>query len=159
MYVSECGTSKLAEARRRDVISHFLLRLACSMSVDLTQRFITRELDLFKIRSNIESPSLLQFLVYNKIKPDEVSETELAEFRTQLMNGNQIGEDKIDTTKFYKLRFTECRELIRNRKVFLHKGYCYVTVSDFIQFLVQRLRLILSTSMNVSYHFKSVIAF
>lgn len=120
------------------------------MSVDLTQRFISREVDLFKIRFNNEpAQNILQFLVVNKIKPDEVDEQERKRFRWQLIHGNRIKPENFDSTKFYKLYFTDCRELVRTRKVFLNAGYCYVTTADLIQFLTQKFRLNLSISMNV----------
>lgn len=132
------------------MISHFVLRLACSMSVDLIQRFISRELDLFKIRfSFLTFEQKLQFFADNDIKLNEVGEKEREHFRNEIMNGNRLTPDQFESAKFYKLYFTDCRELVRSRKVFLHAGYCYVTINDLIQFLSQKFRLILSTSMNV----------
>lgn len=159
-YEQSCGKSKLPYYRRRDVISHFMLRLACSMSVDSTQRFINRELDLFKIRFSFAAKTeskILKFLADNKIKLEEVGESERKEFRWHLINGNQIKPENFESSKFYKLRFTDCRELVRTRKVFLHLGFCYVTINDLIQFLTQKFRLILSNSMNVSQFFKFTI--
>jgi len=148
-YTGFYASGKKEYLRRRDVISHFLLRLACSMSVDLTQRFITLELDLFKIRFAKEGQkSVTQLLASNKIKIEEVGEDEKNKFDQELMNGNRITDDKFEITKFYKLRFTDCRELVRTRRVFLHEGYCYTTSDDLIQFLAQKFRLVLSTSMN-----------
>lgn len=127
-----------------------MLRLACSMSVDLTQRFIAFEVDLFRIRFSYEPPShVLQFLIDNKIKPDEVDEKERNELQWGLIHGNRIKPENLTSTTFYKIPFTQCRELVRSRKVFLHAGYCYATNNDFLHFLTQKLRLILSTSMNV----------
>jgi DNA primase large subunit len=128
-----------------------MLRLACSTNVELTQRFISRELDLFKIRFNYLPENLiLRFFADNEINLDAVETQERARFRNELSNGNRMTLDQVDSTTFYKLYFTECRELVRMRRVFLRGGYCYVTIKDLIQFLSQKYRLILSTSMNVS---------
>jgi len=114
----------------------------------LTQRFITLELDLFRIRFANEQASIHRFLIDNKVKPDEVSAKERSELESGLTNGNRVKSENLADTTFYKLHFTQCRELVRTRKVFLHRGYCYVTINDLLQFLTQKLRLLLSTSMH-----------
>jgi DNA primase large subunit len=145
-----CSTSEIAKYRRRDEISHFMLRMACSMTVDLTQRFIARELELFKFRFSLETESsIIGLLEENKVKLEVVSADEVKKFEWELWNANRIPKESVKSTNFYKLRFTDCRVLVRMRKVFLHNGYCYVTIKDLIVFLTQKFRLILSSSMHV----------
>lgn len=93
---------------------------------------------------------MLRFLADHHIKPDEVSVEERGKLADELSNGNRVPADTLAMTAFYRVRWTECRELVRARRVFLHRGYCYVTVADLIQFVTQKFRALLSVSMNVS---------
>ena len=93
---------------------------------------------------------MLRFLADHNIKPDDVSVQERAKLADALSNGNRVPADTLATTSFYRVRWTECRELVRSRRVLLHRGYCYVTVADLIQFVAQKFRAILNISMNVS---------
>lgn len=70
--------SKILEARRRDHISHFILRLAYSLKDDLQQYMMNHETEMFKLRfSSLSKEGLTQFLTTSGIHYSPVSILEL----------------------------------------------------------------------------------
>lgn len=65
------------KARRKDHISHFILQLAYCSSDELKKWFISREVELFKLRySSLNSEGLRRFLKINDLNYVPVSATE-----------------------------------------------------------------------------------
>ncbi|KAI6202868.1 hypothetical protein M3Y94_00490400 [Aphelenchoides besseyi] len=150
LFTQTCPPSKVAFYRRRDVISHFLLRLGSSFTPDLTKRFVSGEVDLLRVRFTNEHPArVMSFLAENNIKPNQVSDEERLKLANRLINGNRIKHEQLTATTFYKVPFVQCRELVLKRRVLLHRGLCYVTVNDLVYFLVQKFRVMLNYSMNL----------
>ncbi|TNN67217.1 DNA primase large subunit [Liparis tanakae] len=62
------------EKRRKDHISHFILRLAYCQTEDLRRWFIQQEVDLFRYRfNNLSSKQKLEFLHRNNLQYNTVS--------------------------------------------------------------------------------------
>jgi DNA primase large subunit len=65
---------KIGETRRKDYISHFLLRLAFCRTEELRRWFISQETDLFRFRYIEESKEVqANFLLENKMEYTPVS--------------------------------------------------------------------------------------
>lgn len=110
-------------ARRKDYISHFILRLAYCRSQDLRNWFKTRELELFKLKfQKLTELQIVEFLSVNKLNYQPISEEEKENLRGELFNAKN----------FYRVHFTEVPELIRYRKCYLSGGFAYVDAQDFI---------------------------
>ncbi|XP_055008189.1 DNA primase large subunit, partial [Boleophthalmus pectinirostris] len=59
------------EKRRKDHISHFILRLAYCQTEDLRRWFIQQEVDLFRFRFNeLDAQQILEFLHRNNLQYD-----------------------------------------------------------------------------------------
>ncbi|KIJ44004.1 hypothetical protein M422DRAFT_75395 [Sphaerobolus stellatus SS14] len=117
--------------RRKDHVSHFVLRLAFCRSEELRYRFIKTEMMLFKLRYDEHADELNAFvsslgLGFNSVGSDELKQYE-AELRAASIAPlhTDIGKET-----FYKVRWTKVPDLIERRKVFLHNGMAYVHSSD-----------------------------
>lgn len=117
-------------ARRRDYISHFILRLAYCRSQDLRRWFISRELELFKLKFHrLIGPEIKRFLEIHKLEYVPISEAEKMEIRSQLQDCTMQMVGALD---FYRVHFTEVPELVRTRRCFVKDGYAYVQSQDFV---------------------------
>uniref|UniRef100_W5KQI1 DNA primase large subunit n=1 Tax=Astyanax mexicanus TaxID=7994 RepID=W5KQI1_ASTMX len=83
---SQVGPSEY-EKRRKDHISHFILRLAYCQTEDLRRWFIQQEMDLFRHRFNdLSSKYKTEFLHKNNLKYDTLSADEKMTLKDQLIN-------------------------------------------------------------------------
>ncbi|CAL1538917.1 unnamed protein product [Lymnaea stagnalis] len=135
--------------RRRDHMSHFILRLAYCRSEDLRRWFLAQELDLFRFRFQTEdSESRIQFLSCNDLKYKPVSKEE-QEFVTKQLDGPDHMSNASDI-EYYKVPFLEALDLVRGRKVFLLSGYAYVAREDLVSILLSVYRTQLSHALTVT---------
>ncbi|XP_072912627.1 DNA primase large subunit isoform X2 [Hemitrygon akajei] len=88
------------EMRRKDHISHFILRLAYCHSEDLRRWFIQQELDLFRFRFGELYDKQQDFLKINSLQYDAIKEEEKKRYEEELKN---FGQNGIECQIFYKL--------------------------------------------------------
>lgn len=55
-----------------------------------------------------------------------------------------------ETKDFYKVPFTDVLPLVRNRRVYLEKGYAYIPMSDLVVCIQAKFRSHLNEALNVS---------
>uniref|UniRef100_A0A8B9LKW1 DNA primase large subunit n=1 Tax=Astyanax mexicanus TaxID=7994 RepID=A0A8B9LKW1_ASTMX len=124
------------EKRRKDHISHFILRLAYCQTEDLRRWFIQQEMDLFRHRFNDLS---------SKYKTDADEKMNL---KDQLINST-FGFSGITIVEqdFYKVPFQDALDLIRTRKVFLRGGYAYIPHQDIVTIVLNDFRTRLSKAL------------
>ncbi|XP_052757862.1 DNA primase large subunit [Galleria mellonella] len=149
---SACGNTEMdLQARRKDHIAHFILRLAYCRTEELRRWFIARELELFRMRfmtMNTESVDTffkLNNLCYLNI-PDEEKNNIIHYLRESTAYQN------VDNMKFYKVKFYEVLDLVKLRKVYLHGGYAYIPHKDFVSVLSAQFRVHLKQSLAVACH-------
>lgn len=118
--------------RERDHFSHFILRLAYCRSEELRRWFISQECDLFRYRCLMAGSSLKEFIESNELHYTPVSEEELDGLRPLLMNLAFRQAGKEGPSSFYKVPFTEALDLVRTRKVYVSKGFCYVPDTEIV---------------------------
>ncbi|KAF9483919.1 DNA primase, large subunit [Pholiota conissans] len=121
-------TEDLDGERRRDYLSHFVLRLAFCRSEDLRQRFVKAETTLFKLRyeSDLinERASFLNSRDFNWIPVDATEQKLYA----KELNSPYFGKTEAErlAEKYYKVKWTRVPDLVERRKVFVKKGWAYV---------------------------------
>lgn len=99
--------------------------------------FIEQELLYFKYKFlSLTTSEIKNFLDINQLNYSAISEEEKNEVKDGLYEST-FGQNasKIEFTEFYKVHFTEVLDLIKFRKCFVQKGFCYVSSYDFISII------------------------
>ncbi|KAL7646441.1 UNVERIFIED_CONTAM: hypothetical protein RMT77_003354 [Armadillidium vulgare] len=143
-------------ARRKDHLSHFILRLAYCRSEELRRWFVAQETDLFRarfVRVAKMGADFSLFLKENNLHFSQITEEELKQESVNLMMGtyNINSVDQLEDKTFFKVPFVEALELVRNRKVFLKKGFAYVPSSDLVTLVSAVFRSKLSQALTATY--------
>ncbi|XP_020894564.1 DNA primase large subunit isoform X2 [Exaiptasia diaphana] len=120
------------DERRKDHISHFILRLAYCRSEELRRWFLSQEVELFRIRfSEEQRKDVDTFLENNKLSYSDIGEEEKSEKCCQLRDaGYNLNVQSVKADEYYKVPFIEALDLVRSRKVYLEGGYAYVPRGD-----------------------------
>ncbi|XP_022222418.2 DNA primase large subunit-like [Drosophila obscura] len=122
------------QTRRRDYLSHFILRLAYCRSEDLTRWFVAREMELFKYKfAALSSAEVKQFLEANDFNFAPLTESQKDEVKDGLYEstaGQSVS--KIELLDFYKVPFTQVLDLVRSRRCYLKEGFAYVNTHDLV---------------------------
>lgn len=150
---SSFGTQEVdLQARRKDHIAHFILRLAYCRTEELRRWFISRELELFKMRFMImKSDAVDQFFKLNNLCYTYISDEEKNQLMKNLRESTFYqNTQNIENFKFYKVKFYEVLDLIKARKVYLKGGYAYVPHKDFVSVLSAQYRTHLRLSLAVA---------
>ncbi|EIW85012.1 DNA primase, large subunit [Coniophora puteana RWD-64-598 SS2] len=114
--------------RKKDHLSHFVLRLAFCRSEELRRRFVKAETTLFRVRyEKDDTKELTQFLSsqdfgWEKVDPPEKATYE-SELRALLPN---VGDKEFKDIVFYKVKWTRVPDLVAKRRVFLRRGQAFV---------------------------------
>ncbi|KAM4729447.1 DNA primase large subunit isoform 1-T2 [Anableps anableps] len=137
------------EKRRKDHISHFILRLAYCQTEDLRRWFIQQEVDLFRYRFNqLECNQKLEFLHKNNLQYDTISAEEKKHLKEKLLNSSYaISGAKLEELDFYKVPFQDALDLVRTRKVYLKEGYAYIPPNDIVTIVLNDFRTRLSKAL------------
>lgn len=152
---SGCGTLEAdLEARRKDHIAHFILRLAYCRTEELRRWFISRELELFKMRfMTMKSDAIDSFFKLNNLCYTSISNEEKNEIMKYLRESTSYQNNQnIESFKFYKVKFYEVLDLVKARKVYLQGGYAYIPHKDFISVLSAQFRMHLRQSLAIASH-------
>lgn len=132
------GVTKEATCRK-DVASHYVLRLAFCQTEDKRKWFLSQECELFKARfKEMLSSDQRSFVEQNGMPVDVLSRAEFDEVQdclaaTVLSNTNSAAQAQsaIQSSNahesFYKARFEEVADLVASRRVFVKSGYAYVS--------------------------------
>ncbi|KYO47113.1 DNA primase large subunit [Alligator mississippiensis] len=137
------------DARRKDHISHFILRLAYCQSEDLRRWFIQQEMDLFRYRFNELSDSLVQqFLEYVNLLYEPISEEVKERLKDELlMSTPGLSAEKVKEQAFYKIPLQDAQDLIRVRRVLLNYGFALVPHQDMVVIILNNYRTKLSKAL------------
>ncbi|KAI8118945.1 DNA primase large subunit [Lucilia cuprina] len=122
------------QARRRDYISHFILRLVYCRTMELKRWFLAREMELFKYKFSTMTPAEIKhFLELHKLNYTPLSKEQKNAVKDGLFEST-MGQSvaKIEMLDFYKVPFTQVLDLVRSRRCYLKDGQAYVNTNDFI---------------------------
>ena len=138
-YMPEPRTAaELEEARARDNLSHFVLRLAYCRTAALQKWFVQKEEVLFRHRFNradadVRRECLLGMQSIQQHEFESIAAELLAVFaRSDVGRDEQLYfKDAAEPwTHIYKVPFEQVSDLVRYRQVFLRGGCAYVVSSD-----------------------------
>ncbi|KAM8852280.1 DNA primase large subunit isoform 1-T3 [Synchiropus picturatus] len=137
------------EKRRKDHISHFILRLAYCQTEDLRRWFIQQEVDLFRYRFNELSPQQkLDFLHKNNLQYNTITAEEKKLLKDKLVNSSYaVSGITVAGQDFYKVPFQDALDLVRTRKVYLKAGYVYIPHQDIVTIVLNDFRTRLSKAL------------
>jgi len=138
--------------RRKDHISHFILRLVFAQTEDLRRWFMTQELELFRYRFKKESNiAINQFLIEQNLHftpIDQSEKDEILQHLKECMPSKDI--ESVDSLDFYKVPFTDVLDLVRVRKVYLKGGFAYVPHPEIVSIILGIFRSQLSLALSVT---------
>nr|CAD7586715.1 unnamed protein product [Timema genevievae] len=129
------------QMRKRDHISHFILRLAYCRSEELRRWLLAKELDLFRLRFHaLSAEGVRLFLRGNKLDYDPIPAEEKSRLRDCLYEStHMLSSVQVETYEFYRIPFLDVLDLVRARKCFLSSGYAYIPSVDFISMTARQL--------------------
>ncbi|NXA98186.1 PRI2 primase, partial [Melanocharis versteri] len=137
------------EARRKDHISHFILRLAYCQSEDLRRWFLQQEMDLFRYRFNELTESLMQkFLEHVNLSFEAIGEDLKNELANELCASTPgFNPSKVKEQMFYKVGLADAVDLFRARRVFIKDGFAYVPFKEIDVIVLNNYRTKLSKAL------------
>uniref|UniRef100_A0A0K8TFX0 DNA primase large subunit n=2 Tax=Lygus hesperus TaxID=30085 RepID=A0A0K8TFX0_LYGHE len=128
--------------RRRDHMSHYMLRVSYSESEDKRRWFIAREIELFRLRwLYLTEAKRNEFLILNNLKYNKADERE-KQTAVKLSYGFMTVSQE-----YYVIPVWKVADLVRSRKVFIHKGTAYITNDDIISVLLASYRSTLAQAL------------
>ncbi|XP_078069724.1 DNA primase large subunit [Mustelus asterias] len=146
------GEEKLEdyETRRKDHISHFILRLAYCQSEELRRWFIQQEMEVFRFRFNELQDKQHEFLEHNNLEYQTIQAEEKEQQAKNLADSGGCSLFKIQEWLYYKVCFTEVLELVRIRKVFVKDGFAYIPHPEIAVIVLNEFRQRLSKSLAIA---------
>ncbi|XP_066109077.1 DNA primase large subunit isoform X1 [Saccopteryx bilineata] len=135
------------EPRRRDHISHFILRLAYCQSEDLRRWFIQQEMDLLRFRFSILPKDRIQDFLKDSHLQFEAVSVEDKSLRDKIIASSPGLNESVELESVYKVPFADALDLFRVRKVYLEDGFAYVPLKDIVAIILNEFRTKLSKAL------------
>lgn len=149
---TECKshTDEDIRIRRRDHISHFVLRSVVAFNVLKKRWFFKQETRLFKWRfSSLNNEGIKQFMRINDFNFTPISQNQKEEIGEYLqMSSSYV--NNIDSTEFYKVPFSHVISLVKKRKVFVMYGEAFVPEGEIAFMFVPYFKRILISSFEAA---------
>ncbi|PIO61132.1 Eukaryotic-type DNA primase, large subunit, partial [Teladorsagia circumcincta] len=148
----------VVNARRRDVIGHFILRLAFCRSPESTKWLVNQEVDLFRFRFASEPrESILTFMKENNVNLDMVEKSEKEELMAELAAACGLSIEQASNTDFWKVDFTAALELVRRRRALVRRGFAYIQFNDLVVITSAALRANMTAAMARAFKHLAVV--
>ncbi|CDS08326.1 hypothetical protein LRAMOSA02274 [Lichtheimia ramosa] len=152
-------STKLLEERRKDHVSHFVLRLAYCRSEDSRAWFLRQECALFKYRFEQETlEEKKKFVAGLKLSWTPLDPEEKQRIRDKLeacavwkaSKANQSTRAIVDSETYFKVDFEKVPDLLSNRSVYIEGGVAYVPMSDQVSLVMDEFRRMLSAALEAT---------
>eukprot|EP01130_Rhizamoeba_saxonica_P006196 TRINITY_DN2462_c0_g1_i1.p1 TRINITY_DN2462_c0_g1~~TRINITY_DN2462_c0_g1_i1.p1 ORF type:complete len:403 (-),score=68.83 TRINITY_DN2462_c0_g1_i1:34-1242(-) len=146
------------ESIQRDIIGHFVLRLAYC-STENREWFINQEKALLKLRAEMNEGGVSNILSNFGLDYPVLSEEEHGDILEQLEDvwrarSNGRYERNHDRTKYRVVPFEMAIDLLSFRKVYLRGGNAYVHEKDLLSIVLKEFRIYLSKCLDVAHQMK-----
>lgn len=137
-----------ARAIRRDVISHFVLRLAYRNPND-KEWFLRMERELLAVRLQLErqtdAAATRKFVEDNGLQFEKITAAEwelaVAQIRRTVQSSRSTQDTvDIDRDHYYRIPFEQASELVQMRRVYLVRGSAYVHEDDLVTIVLGQYR-------------------
>jgi len=137
---SSAGAQQSAVAqneRFKDVMSHFILRLAACRSRDERERFVNLETRLFRLRYEMLSLEEQRLFVQDSNLPWHRASTEEVSQLAEECPSLYVPATAQSELVIFKVPMEEATELLRQRKVVVKQGLVYVSESQQVSMLAR----------------------
>ncbi|CAG8830759.1 13068_t:CDS:2, partial [Gigaspora margarita] len=139
----------LEKERRKDHISHFILRLAYCRTEELRKWFIKQECALFRIRFIEENKEERQaFLNNERLYWNDLTQNEKESMKNELSQANP--HIKFNDETFFIVDFEQVPDLVARRAVYIKAGKAYVPISEQVTLVVVEFRKRLSAALDLA---------
>ncbi|XP_025986112.2 DNA primase large subunit isoform X3 [Solenopsis invicta] len=136
--------------RRKDHISHFILRSVVAFDSLKKRWFFKQESRLFKWRfSSLDDEGIKQFIRVNNFDLIPINQSEKEDIRDYLQISSPHVSN-INNTHFYRIPFSHIASLIKNRKVFVMQGEAFVPEQDLAFVFASHFRRILISNFEIA---------
>ncbi|KDQ15373.1 hypothetical protein BOTBODRAFT_31695 [Botryobasidium botryosum FD-172 SS1] len=116
--------------RKKDHVSHFILRLAFCRSEELRRRFVKAETTLFRVRYENSAPADREkFIEAHNVGGDTVDVQKDPALLKQLQKVAASAAHATLEKSYYKVPWTQVPDLVATRRVYLKGGFAYVPLS------------------------------
>ncbi|KAG0234114.1 eukaryotic and archaeal DNA primase, large subunit-domain-containing protein [Mortierella sp. GBAus27b] len=147
---SQLATTQLDDERKKDHISHFILRLAYSRSQELRSWFLRAECALFRYRFEKELQSeQIRFMETQNLSWKKVTDDD----KRLLLNKLKACSFKPDTVEketYFEVDFERVTGLVGRRQVYLQGGKAYVPMADQVVLVLDEFKERLSSALEAT---------
>lgn len=134
--------------RRKDHISHFILRLAYCRTSELRSWFLAQECALFTNRYQVANRAEGNDLLTKHTSYRPITEEEKIRLLPLLVaSGFRLSPEAVRDTDYYKVPFEEAIDPLRKRSVFVQAGYSYIPRSSVVDIMKGQFRAKLSKAL------------
>ncbi|OAD80787.1 hypothetical protein PHYBLDRAFT_104739 [Phycomyces blakesleeanus NRRL 1555(-)] len=150
----------LYEDRRKDHISHYVLRLAYCRSEELRVWFLRQECNLFRYRFEQEGQEekrrfLTELNLNWKILDQETKDSITPQLEKSLSYSGSKKEllqvrQRVQSETYFEVDFEKVPDLLSRRSVYIHKGKAYVPMAEQVSLVMDEFRLRLSKALEVT---------
>jgi DNA primase large subunit len=139
---------------RKDVVSHFILRLAYCRTEELRRWFLEQECNLlsFRIDKYLSSEERASFMAEQNMDYEEATANEKIDRRDKLVGLCDVSSDDFANQKYFKVPFAKALKLVRHRDVYVEKGMAFVPVVHLVSIIVATFRANLSKALTEAHH-------
>ncbi|KAG0329536.1 hypothetical protein BGZ99_001538 [Dissophora globulifera] len=141
---------QVMDERRKDHVSHFILRLAYSRSQELRSWFLRAESALFRYRFEKELlKDQLEFLETQNLSWKKVSDDDKRLLRDKL-KASSFKIQNVDEETYFEVDFERVAGLVGRRQVYVQAGKAYVPLADQVVLVLDEFKERLSNALEVT---------